>query len=149
MKASQPLSPKIPRSGIATRNLNNFRSRRMRPCLVSTPNMGTDRTHEPLAYTFWNRFCDDPQLIKACRAAARLGPMSELGPGAEVDGRASPIVCYPCTQLTGGTHGTFDPCIADGLILRRRVLVVAAQDGDRDGPIWSRKQFDPGPGRHY
>src|SRR5260370_5767995 len=52
-------------------------------------------------------------------------------------------------NLTGGTHGTFDPCIADGLILRRRVLVVAAQGGDRDGPIWSRKQCDPGPRRHY
>src|ERR1700679_2203132 len=40
-KASQPPSPKVPTTAIATRTTNNFRTRRMVPRLASAPKLGT------------------------------------------------------------------------------------------------------------
>ena len=44
-------------------NLNNFRTRRMLPRLVSTPSMGTERTHEPWRTRFGTD-SDDPNSSK-------------------------------------------------------------------------------------
>jgi hypothetical protein len=63
--------------------LNNFRTRRMLPCPASTPTMGTDRTHEPLAFVL-NRFCDGPpthQSMSGCcpaRSDVRVGSKAEV-----------------------------------------------------------------------
>ena len=62
------------------------------PCTVGAIGLPCLPSQRTSLNTFLDRFYDDPQLIKAGRAAARLGPMSELGqPLTESEVRTRPV----------------------------------------------------------